>query len=173
MKRRGNQNGSVVIEMTLIGIPMIFVLISAFEISRGMWMYHTLAHAVKAGVRFAMVRGSNCQNSPPQINNNCQVAVSDVANVIRYNGVGLDIGSTQVKFISRNAANTITCNLGTTCAANNSIWPPAGQNYVGDPLRIDIQTPFQTPLAMFWPGANVVSFTMVQLPASSQDRVTF
>ena len=32
--------------MTLVGIPIIFTLICVFEISRGMWIYHTLAYAV-------------------------------------------------------------------------------------------------------------------------------
>ena len=54
-KRRGNS----MIEFTLVGIPLMFVLISIVELSRGMWIYHTLAHAVKEGTRYTAVRGQN------------------------------------------------------------------------------------------------------------------
>src|SRR5690242_13216787 len=50
-------SGQSLVEFTFVGIPMIFVLIGTFEISRGMWMYHTLAHAVRDGVRYASVHG--------------------------------------------------------------------------------------------------------------------
>ena len=40
------------VEMTMVGIPLIFMLLAIFEMSRGMWMYHTLSYAVKNGVRF-------------------------------------------------------------------------------------------------------------------------
>ena len=39
---RSRCGGQSLVEFTLVGIPLIFVLISVFEISRGMWMYHTL-----------------------------------------------------------------------------------------------------------------------------------
>ena len=45
--------GSTLLEFTLVGIPVIFVLISTIEMARGMWMYHTLCHAVKEAARFA------------------------------------------------------------------------------------------------------------------------
>ena len=46
---RRAQRGATTIEMTLVGIPIIFLLISTFEISRGMWMYNTAATAVREG----------------------------------------------------------------------------------------------------------------------------
>ncbi len=67
---RKAERGSTVIEMTLVGIPIIFTLISVVEISRGMWMYHTLAYAAKNGVRLAVVHGRNCINvksCPPSV----------------------------------------------------------------------------------------------------------
>jgi hypothetical protein len=47
--RKQRQRGSAMIEFTLVGIPMIFLLISIFEISRAMWNYHTLAFAIREG----------------------------------------------------------------------------------------------------------------------------
>ncbi len=52
--------GQALAEFTFVGIPIIFILISVFEVSRGMWMYHTLAYAVKNGTRYASVHGINC-----------------------------------------------------------------------------------------------------------------
>ena len=57
---RRRRRGATMLEMTLVGIPTIFILISIFEISRGIWMYETLAYAAKAGVRFASVHGADC-----------------------------------------------------------------------------------------------------------------
>ena len=41
---RNRERGTTLLEFTLVGIPLIFLLISTVEISRGMWQYHTLAH---------------------------------------------------------------------------------------------------------------------------------
>ena len=57
------QRGQSLIEFTFVGIPVIFTLICIFEISRGMWIYGTLNHAVKEGVRYAIVHGINCSKN--------------------------------------------------------------------------------------------------------------
>ena len=88
-------------EFTFVGIPIIFVLISIFEVSRGMWIYHTLAYSVKVGVRYASVHGINCigstVNSTLQNPNDCAVNMGacptlqgTIAYVIRQAAVGLD-----------------------------------------------------------------------------------
>jgi Flp pilus assembly protein TadG len=41
-RRKRTRRGSSILEFVLVGIPIIFVLISLFEISRGMWTYHTM-----------------------------------------------------------------------------------------------------------------------------------
>jgi len=75
---RSRCGGQSLVEFTLVGIPLIFVLVSVFEVSRGMWIYHTLAHAVRDGVRYASVHGYNCTNN----NNTCTVTMNQVAAVI-------------------------------------------------------------------------------------------
>src|SRR5438874_6963926 len=89
-----NCRGSAMLEMTLVGIPIIFILISIFEMSRGMWIYHTLAYAVKEGTRFAMVHGQNCWPLTPSVTNSCKTMVADVAAVIKSAGIGLDPATT-------------------------------------------------------------------------------
>ena len=74
-RRRGERGGSTLMEFVLVGIPIIFVLISTFEIARGMWAYQTLAYSVKRGLRYAIVHGWNCGQS----GNTCNVTVGQIA----------------------------------------------------------------------------------------------
>jgi Flp pilus assembly protein TadG len=168
---RKRRRGQALIEMTFVGIPIIFVLISVFEISRGMWMYHTLAYSVREGVRYASVHGINCVHNPPSVNNNCPgMTVADVALVIQKAGVGLDLGTTQLTFTS--AAGTISCSL-STCSANPAQWPPPQGNQVGQTIQIFIITPFRSAIAMLWPGSKPTSFAATNLAASSTDQIQF
>lgn len=167
------ERGASTLEMTLVGIPIIFVMISIFEISRGMWMYETASHAVREGVRFAIVHGLDCKNDPPSITNSCLTTIGGVATVVRDNAVGLDPTTTQLIFTSPapNGAQ-ITCTI-ENCLADSTQWPPALSNAQGVPLRIDIVTPFPSALAMFWPGGSPVAFGVINLGASSSDTIQF
>jgi Flp pilus assembly protein TadG len=69
---RNRRRGSSTLEFTLVGIPIIFVLISTFEMARGMWNYHTIAYAVKEGTRFASVHGIDCSTAPNTENRGCR-----------------------------------------------------------------------------------------------------
>jgi hypothetical protein len=160
--------------MALVGIPIIFTLISIFEMSRGMWIYNTLAYSVKVGVRLASVHGENCINNPPGITNNCPKTVADLARAIKDAGVGLDPDKTLLTFNANNG--DITSCLITACLSQTTTqWPPStnSENQVGKQIRIDIKTPFHSAIAMIFPGASPVSFAQVNLGASSEDIVQF
>src|SRR5262245_42059087 len=101
-KRRAQTRGNALIEFTLVGIPLVCVLISTFELSRGMWSYQTLAHAVKACVRYSVVHGQNCANTP----NDCTVTISQITNVIQSAGVGLTPDSVTLTFTDANGTAT-------------------------------------------------------------------
>lgn len=166
-----SRRGANTIEFTFVGIPIIFVLISIFEISRGMWLYETAAHAVREGVRYATVHGFNCVNNPPMVTNSCAVTAADVAQVIRNAGVGLDPAATTLTFIApAPGGNSFSCALN-ACPA--TIWPPAGANTAGTAIQINITTPFNSALAMFWPGSQPASFASTTLGATSMDFVQF
>jgi Flp pilus assembly protein TadG len=157
--------GQSIIEFTFVGIPMIFVLISIFEISRGMWIYHTLAYATKAGVRYAAVHGINCV-SPAT--NTCSRTMAQIAAQIQLAGVGLDPGTTNVTFTANGASQSCMLN-----ACPGTVWPPSGGNTVGSIIQIEVVTPFRSAIAMFWPGSTPVSFAAVNLPARSSERVQY
>lgn len=174
--RKCGRGGQSLIEFTFVGIPVMFTLICIFEISRGMWIYTTLNHAVKEGVRYAIVHGQNCgiNGNTCQVNlgpstNKCDNTNSTIAEVIRCAGVGLDPTNTTVQF---------TSTQGTTAwyplnAVPATQWPPANGNAAGSPITIDMRTPFNTALAMLWPGASPVRFASGILPASSSDLIQF
>jgi len=171
-----HRRGSSTIEMALVGIPIIFTLISIFEMSRGMWMYHTLAYSVKVGVRLASVHGQNCIKDPLSlgVTNDCPKYISDIAKAIKDAAVGLDPDKTLLTFNANNGDIT-SCYITTCLGQTTTLWPPSAnsENQVGKPIRIDIKTPFHSAIAMVFPGASPVSFAQVNLGATSQDYVQF
>ena len=161
--------------MTLIGIPIIFIMISIFEMSRGMWIYDTVAHASREGIRFAIVHGYNCVNTPP-VTNDCAKTIADVAAVIKSTGVGLELNTTTIRFTAPSPGGAVvTCTLAAVggCSGITTIWPPVGNNTVGTIVQIDVTTQFRSALSMFWPGAGKVDFSTVNLGATSVDAVQF
>ena len=175
-KNRSKRGGTSMIEFTFVGIPIIFVLISVFEMSRGMWMYHTAAYSVKQGVRYASVHGYNCSHN----GNTCAVTIGQVAKVIQDAAVGLDPSATSLNFWSgpsgpSGVSKTLikNCATMTVCISNVTTYPSITENDVGQPFTIDLQVPFTSALAMFWPGAKPVTFSQTIFPASSTDTVKF
>ena len=173
----------------MVGIPLIFVLISVFEISRGMWLYHTLAYAVKDGVRYASVHGYNCTTNGNTcgvtmgpVTNKCDGTNTSVAEVIRCAGAGLDPASTTVSFYTLASSSSAkvqvgsSCSLSTTtnvCSSANLFPPPSCNTPRVCRVEIDITTPFNSAIAMFWPGGAPVSFAQVTLGATSTDVVQY
>ncbi len=178
MKARKGRRGNTIIEFTLVGIPVIFALISIFEMSRGMWLYHTLASSVREGTRFAIVHGNNC-NIPPS---NCAVRVRDIAQRIRSYAVGLppsEIRNVRFSTSSRTLATYATLQ---DCLADNTYFPAAAPGGVEDPggarhmsyVEVSAVYPFQSAIAMFWPGAGRgQNFGAFLLPASSREYIQY
>jgi len=191
--RPKKQGGQSLIEFTFVGIPLIFVLISTFEISRGMWIYDTLAYAVKQGVRYATVHGANCSKNgnmckvfPGPATNTCAadnnltaqgVATSNpsIAEVIRCAAPGLDPAKTMITLTS--ITGTVgPCSLETTggnACTSGAAWPGTGADDPGDIITIKITTPFNSAIGMFFPGSAPVSFMAGTLGAQSSDNVQY
>jgi Flp pilus assembly protein TadG len=169
-RRRRARRGSVLLEFTLVGVPMMFVLISVFEISRGMWQYHTLAYAVKEATRYASVHGEDCSIAP----NACTITIGNIATVIQQTGAGLIPADMTVTLTP--AAGAATSDTLQNLLSSATHWPPAspaGTNAVGQPITISAVYPFRSALAMFWPGSKPESFGTVSFPASSTNRIQF
>uniref|UniRef100_Q01PB9 TadE family protein n=1 Tax=Solibacter usitatus (strain Ellin6076) TaxID=234267 RepID=Q01PB9_SOLUE len=173
--RRRQSGGNSLIEFTLVGIPIIFVLISIFQMSSGMWLYQTLAFAVREGTRYAIVHGANCSRN----GNTYCVTVSGVATVISNAARGLDPSQMTITLTpSQGSAITDTLvNLMNTGTYSTTTWPPSsppGANAVGQPVTISVSYPFNSGISMFWPGVKPERpHGRFYMPASSTDLIQF
>ena len=177
---RERRRGSAMLEFLFVGIPLIFVLISIFEASRAMWIYVTVAHAVKEGVRFAVVHGNNCGVAP----NSCRIQLRDVATRISNTGVGLmPADLVNIQFIS--STRTETCSTLDACltgTAGNTYWPTAAPGALnadvggqrGADLEIRARYQFTSLILMFWPGAaRVNAVGAMSLGASAKESIAY
>jgi Flp pilus assembly protein TadG len=177
-EQRWRCRGSSLVEFTLVGIPVIFILISVFEISRGMWLYQTLAHSVKEAARFSVVHGANCEGP----DHSCLKTVGDVAQVIKDTGVGLEPSLLEVTLGRSCGQAQLTCTTAYTGTLQDllsgtqslSQWPPAGANERTFTIEVAAIYPFRSMIAMFWPGAGAgTNFTEARLGASSREKIQF
>ena len=174
--RRGRK-GQALIEFTLVGIPVIFLLICIFEMARAMWVYDTMAYALKEGTRFAVVHGQNCDTPP----NTCQVTVATIARVIRRAGVGL-LPDDLTLTIQNGAGTTVypTATRGPRTLALHladldlTPWPPKPGSAPGNEIIIFGKYRFRSVLVFFWPGAGPASVLgTIYLPATSREQIYF
>jgi Flp pilus assembly protein TadG len=159
MNRNKGRSGSTLIEFTLVGIPLIFALVSTFEMARGMWNYQTLAYAVRAGSRYASTHGQGCTGG----GNTCGVTVSNVVSAIAGAAVGLPAANFNV-VLSSATASAVSCAPLSSCSSNSTAWPPSPDNAAGMDIRISASYTFKSALSMLWPGAGKVpsgTFTFV------------
>jgi hypothetical protein len=156
------------LEFVLVGIPMIFIIISVVEIARGMWTYHTMAYAVREGARYASMHGKGCA-SP----NTCQTTIGGITSVIKSAGVGLDPGSVVVTFTP--ATGSASSDTMTNQLTSTTTWPPSGANTPGQNVKISLKYPFRTFLAVFWVGAGppLNDSGVFYLPATSTEKIQF
>ncbi len=162
------ERGSAIVEMTLVGIPIIFVLISIFELARGMWAYDTLAYSVREATRYAIVHGQNCSVTP----NSCAITVGLITSRLVDAGVGLP--PAQLNVTLQSLTDNVVCNPVSTCLASGTTFPSAGANGIGNPITISATYSFTSAISMLWPGGGTpVAFAAVNLPASSTDYIQF
>jgi Flp pilus assembly protein TadG len=169
MKRRGprGQKGNALLEFTLVGIPLIFVLIATVELARGMWIYATLAHAVKEGTRFAIVHGQGCAQASAA----CPVTLGAVATAVQQAAGGLD--PTQLNVVLAAGGATQNCAPLATCTSSAGAWPAAPNNSIGLPVAISGTYPFRSSFSMFWPGSAAAGFAAINLGAQSEEEILF
>ena len=181
--RRPSETGNAMIEFTLVGIPLIFILLATFEMARGMWLYNTAAHAVREGARFAAVHGEDCSTAP----NKCWVTVGDVAAVIRAAGVGLDPADFWVALITTapNTVPAVTYTTLSTLLTNGSTFAADATGAAGNDVTVAGIYHFRTALTALFPGPPVLppppgpagtessDVGVIRLAATSRERIEF
>jgi len=168
--------GSALVEFTLVAIPLLFVVISIFEMSRGMWMYHTLESAVTEGANWAAVNGQNCGNNANLCTCPLNAAshgdsIDCVARVISAAALGIPADTTNFAVTLTSGASSVSCNPLSSCFDNPGVWSTS--NVVGTVVLVQGQVPFSSAIALFWPGAGSQQAAAVTLTASSSQIVQF
>jgi len=166
MKRN---RGAATIEFTLVGIPLIFALVSTIEMSRGMWIYHAQTFAIDQGARYLVVHGADCT----QNGNTCTTTVGSIATVIANSGVGLVPSNWNVTLISASGSNKVTCSPLSNCLTSTTVWPPSSDNALGSNVAISGSYPFSSAMLMFFPGSAAVHFGTYNLGAYSKQTIMF
>jgi Flp pilus assembly protein TadG len=146
-RRKNGRKGSTILEFVLVGIPIIFIFICIFEMSRGMWNYHSIAFGVREGSRYAAMHGVDCA-SP----HTCQVSIGTITGVIRSNAPGIDPATVTLTFTP--SSGTATSGTMSSLASSTTTFPPTGANAQGQNVKISANYAFQSILAVFWVGAG-------------------
>lgn len=177
MRLRRHNSGSSMLEFVFVGIPLMFILISIFEVSRGMWIFATLSHGVKEATRFAITRGNNCNVLP----NSCTVTMTQICNVLATNTPGLlpdDVVNVRFEsFFVVNGVRDVSHATLSACNSGGSAVFPAGDqggSDKGGEVRISASYRFNSAIAMFWPGAGPGrNFGTLFLPAAAREQVRY
>jgi len=165
---RAGRRGNSVLEFTLVGIPMIFLLISTFEMARGMWIYPTLVNSVKMGARSASAPGRLCAAS----RHTCTVTVAQVAAQVQKGGIGPDPTQLSLTFTTQ-GVTPVSCFL-SNCPSNSSGCPvPAGYS-IGNAFENGATYPLTSMISRLCPGSfSLGTMGTVNLPASSRMGIQF
>lgn len=162
-----SRRGSSLIEFTLVGVPVIFIMASIVEASIGSWQFFTMEYAIQTANRYVSTHGRGCtQNS-----NNCALTVGAVATMIANQAIALEPSKLNVTLIT--ASTTQTCNPVNTCFSNTAQFPSSTDNGVNQDVTIKATYPIVNPVSLLWPGAMPVTGSMVTLGATSRQRIQF
>lgn len=171
IRNRNQERGNSLIEFTLVGLGLVFVLICTFEMARGMWIYHTLSHVSKEATRFLIVHGVECQERASCL---AEANLGTLAARVQYHGVGLlpnnlaiAVYRGQNQIVGSGGNGVLLSSL----VGSATIWDTT--SITGNPVRVVVRYPFRSALALLWPGAGVVNFSVVNLGASSWDMIQF
>ncbi len=166
-------------------VPLVFMMFSIFDLARGMWIYQTLAHAIKEGARYASLHGNGCVSTgnPTWPANNCPVTVAQIAQQIQNSGVGLDQVDLTLRFATSTGRTIPASGMSTlqTMLGQTSTCFPAGASCgntdpggaTGESVTITANYPFRSFITMFWPGSQGITFGTFILGGGAQARVEF
>ena len=76
-RRAVSERGSTLVEFSLVFLLFIVLVVATMELGRGVWLYVTVAHAAREGVRYAQVRGD-------------AATITGITGVVESASIGLD-----------------------------------------------------------------------------------
>src|ERR1041385_4640042 len=120
MRKNKRERGSNIVEFTLAGIQVIFLIYSTLQLSIGMWNYHTLAYAVNEGAHYAAVRGQGCSTG----GNSCGTTGGALAHQIASAAIAIPADQVNVPLTTA-IGQAQSCSPLNSCFSSNTAWPPA------------------------------------------------
>ena len=164
---RNRRRGSSLLEFTMLGIPVIFLVTSVITCSVDMWQFYTLAYAVDVTARYAVVHGATCS----QNGNTCTITRANMVTFFEGQSPALD--TSKVNVTLTDGSGSTNCNPVTSCAASNAQFPASANNSVGSDVTIKATYPLINPIAMFWYGSGGVRAGSFTVGATSTQRILF
>jgi Flp pilus assembly protein TadG len=166
MSRSDSRRGSTMLEFTLIGVPLIFVLFSLFWMAMGMWQYHTVAEAVNATARSASVHGAGCAGKT------CATTVASVAQQISTDAIGIPDSQMNVT-LNSTATGAVSCNPVSNCYTNNTAFPSSAANTTSTSITISATYQFTSAISFWTPWGGGMTFHPIVLGANSTQPIVF
>ena len=169
--RPESQRGNATIEFTLVGIPLMFLLLSVSGMTFAMLTVHTMQEAVEQGARYAVTHGSTCSSG----SNTCSVTIGTLADIISRQASGISSSALSVTFTpDSGSTNAVPCNPVSSCSGSSTTWPPSADSSPGKDIVISADYTYATPIAMFWPsGGNNNKFGSVTFHAYTRQRMMY
>jgi hypothetical protein len=155
------------IEFSLVGLPIIFVIFSVALAAIGMWQFENLEFGTQNATRFVAMHGRTCV----QDGSTCVITVGDVASYFESQTFALDAAKAQVTL--KSATATITCNPLNSCFGNTTVFPSTQDNGVNFDVSITSVYPVLSPITMFWPGNPSLAGSTFNLFATSRQRIIY
>ena len=160
-------------EFALCAVFVIFLLISMVDFARGLWIYHTLAEAARVGTRYAMVKGANYVDPANPSERLGGATLGDVRTVVTRAAIGMVPDQLVMRFESH--AQTIECspaNAG-SCSGTplTDYWPPTGEAQPGMDVGVSLYYPYNSMVAMFFPGSKGVQFGRYVLGSKAREKI--
>ena len=162
----GNRRGNTLIEFTLLGIPMIFIMVSVVSVSIDMWQFLDLPYCVEETARYVTTHGQGCS----QNGSNCLITVGNVAAFFESQTAALD--PSQVNVTLTDGSGSTNCNPVSACGASSAQFPNAGYNSPGSDVKVQATYVLKNPIAMFWPPDKDGSHDFT-VGATSRQRIMF
>ena len=172
MRYRNDRRGNTILEFTLVGLPLLFLIISIACMCFGMYTLHTVQQSVEQAARYVVTHGSTCSAGT----NSCGLTVSQIASAVSSSAPGLVRNSLNVTLVPNSGTgNQITCNPVSSCYGNSAAWPPSlnGDDSPGNDIKILADFNYTSPIIMFWPGAGTSKIGSLTFHAMSRQRLMF
>lgn len=165
-RRSSSRRGTALIELTLLGIPLLCVTTSVMSMGLDAWQYWTLAYATDATARYISMHGATCS----QNGNSCTITTGKVATFFESQSMALNSGSVNVALTD--TSGTTNCNPVSTCASGSTTFPASSANTVGSDITVQATYKLTNPLIMIF-GRNSVNGNNYTVGAKSRVRIQF